>query len=291
MEAPVRHGISRSIFAAIVGAVVMAAAIIGIGLAADAGTTNNATQAPAATVPATTIPADDDSANDDMADDAMSTTTIAMSEDMMMDEEWAAYEEDYAEYEQCMSESGVYNNYDEEPDSEEEWMAMEEAWAEAEAECSLLLPEHIQIENAAWQAHSECVEEILGTDFWEAEDAWDEESYTEADKECRKVLPQDIQDELAAWDAYDTCTRDAIGDEMYYEQQESISYSSFETYESYLLGEGDSTITITKVDGEVTVTVDGDVLVQDEDYWAAEEAKWMEAEAACSDLAPEQFDH
>ncbi len=278
MEAPPQRGISRSLIAAALGAIVMAAAVVGISLNADAGSTNNnADQASAA---ATTPPTTD--APEDVPAEPV-TTTVVFDEEAMED----AYHEDYGEYEQCMQESGVYDE-PLEPFDEEDYEAMDALFAEADAECSLLLPEEIQIENAAWKAHSECVEEILGSDFWESEQAVDEDAYTEADRECRSVLPEHIQEELAAWDAHSDCTREFLGDDYYGEEgSETVSYSTMEDYASYILGEGDSTITITKVDGEVTVTVDGDVIVQDEDYWQAEEARWTEAERACEHLMPE----
>ncbi len=291
MEAPVRHDVSRSVIAAVIGAVVMAAAIAGIAFSANAGTTNSADQA-AATTPPTTAPADDT----DAEDAAVTTTTVVHDE--AMDTEFYGdddYEETYGEYDRCMEQSGVYELEQElfdgeEPANEEEWMAFEEemsaAWEAADAECNVLLPEEIRIENAAWQAHSECVEEQLGGNFWN-EDEWDEQAYQEADKECRSVLPQHIQDELAAYDAYESCTSEYIGEDEYYGYSDQVSYNTMDEYGSYILGDGDSEITISKVDGEVTVTVDGDVIVQDEAYWEEQDAKWMEAEANCADLMPE----
>lgn len=286
MEAPPQHGISRSLIAAAIGAIVMAAAVVGISLNTNAGTTTigPAESAEETTVPTTTeAPADADA-------DVPATTTASFDEAMATE---MAYDEDYFEYEQCMQESGVYDmEMHDGPDSEEDYEAMDAAWEEADAECSLLLPEEIQIENAAWKAHSECVEDKVGEDFWESEESHNDreamEFYEQADRECRSLLPQDIQDELAAWDEHSACTEDFLGEEAFYgESGDTVSYSTYDEYASYILGDGDSTITITKVDGEVSINVEGDVIVQDEEFWAAEEAKWMEAEEACGHLAPE----
>ncbi len=274
MEAPQQRSISRSIIAAALGAIVMAAAVVGISLNANAGSINNsADQASGATIPpTTTAPGDTPAA-------APETTAMAFGDEDFADD----YEEPYPEYVLCMEESGIYAEL--EVMDEEDYEAMDAAWAEVDAECSLLLPEEVQIENAAWIAHSECVEEMLGSEFWDSEQAIDEALYRDADRACRSVLPEHLQEEAAAWDAHSDCLREIFGD-AFYGDGDTVSYSTMNDYESYLLGEGDSTITITKTDGQVTVTVDGDVIVQDEDYWAAEDARWMEGEQACEHLIP-----
>ncbi len=274
METPVTNSLRRPLIAAAIGATVMAGAIVSIGFGANAQSTQTAPAQESATTTApeaTTVP-------------LPPSTTIAFD-----DGDWAEYDVDWAEYEECMAESGVYEQYDENGDwNEEDYEAMDAQWAEAEAECSLLLPEHIQAENAAWQAHSECVEEILGVSFYEEED-WNEQAWTDADRECRKVLPEEMRAEMEAWDAYQDCTNEIVGFHDGYSQSGYVSVEANGSYDSMNFGDGDGTITITKVDGEISISTEGDVVWQDETYWAAQDELWMQAEESCQHLMPEDM--
>ena len=257
----------RSIFAGVLGAIALVGGLAAVSINASADSPALVTS----------------------GDNATTTTTVAPSEpDGVDDASLPTDEEPWLAYETCMEETGVYDAaiFDENDGGEltdEEQEAIDAAYEAADAECQLLLPEEIRIENAAWEAFSECIDDTLGPDFWE-EDAWDDDEYQAADLACRSVLPEDIQAEMAAHDAFAACQSELV-DEVAFNGQ--VSIDRFDAYDSFAFGEGDATITITKVDGEVTVSVDGDVIVQDDAYWEAQEKAWIEAEEACSHLLPE----
>lgn len=259
----------RSIFAGMLGAVAFAGGLAAVSINASA-------DAPALVTP---------------YDEAATTTTVAGAAttqapadvDLVSIDEMTHEDEAWVAFDECMAETGVYDEIGYDELEEEDYEAMDAAYDAAYEECSLLLPESVRIENAAWEAYHECVDEAVGPTFWEDEN-WDDEAYTAAERGCRSVLPEEMQQEMAAYDAYDDCYAEFAVDLPY---NGSVSVDSMETYESFAFGDDDATITITKVDGEVTVTVDGDVVVQDDAYWKAQEIRWQEADAACGHLLPE----
>lgn len=153
-----------------------------------------------------------------------------------------------------------------------------------------------------------------------AYDAIDWDAIDAASETCNDLLPEDVQVELAEqdaeWEAYDTCVNDAFEaagidltveldgdiDELNIDDAfVSVFTGDEETFAAF--GDGDATITITKVGDDIAVTSSGDVEVEtlniddfaadleiDLDELAPADPELDAALAGCDDELPEGFD-
>lgn len=251
----------RTLFAGVLGAGVLAAGLVAVSFNAGAGSSATLSEPSTTTVAPPPV---------------VDTPITTIAEDGGV----AAVDEAWADFDACMSATGAYDEASEGDD----WEANEAAYDE----CAPRLPEEVRLEQEAWNAYDDCLQNELGAAYWEDE-AWDESAHHAADLACRGVLTQAMQDEMAAYDAHDACYREHAGpyDEPY---AGMVSVEMIESYESYLFTDDDATITISKVDGDISVSVDGEVIVQDEAYWEAQEARWQKADEACAHLLPE-YEH
>ncbi len=156
----------------------------------------------------------------------------------------------------------------------------------------------------AWAAHEACMGEQLGIDLGgdeptdaelDALDAITDERWDAADAACDSLLPEEILAELAAFEEYEQCLDEQLGelgiefvDEPYHG---SVVVEGVDDVEFFDFGDGDGTVTITKVGDAITTSTDGDVTVVDLDAldaeWEEHEAAWDQAHEACESLLPE----
>lgn len=152
-----------------------------------------------------------------------------------------------------------------------------------------------------------------------AYDAIDWDAIDAASEKCNDLLPEGVQVELAEqdaeWEAYDTCVDDAFeaaGIDLDVEFDDidelniddafvSVFTGDEETFAAF--GDGDATITITKVGDDIAVASSGDVELEtfniddfaadleiDLDQLAPGDAELDAALAGCDDKLPEGFD-
>ena len=127
--------------------------------------------------------------------------------------------------------------------------------------------------------------------------SWDDldAAFDDALHGCASLLPADVAEEMAAWEAFDECLFDAgafdeldgfgVGD-----GDAVIHVETPDGFEQIMLGDDDSSVTISSDGDMVVVTTEGDVVRLSE---ADLDARWAEIDAAheaCADLAPEDLD-
>jgi hypothetical protein len=160
--------------------------------------------------------------------------------------------------------------------------------------------------DADFAAYDECLENELGIDFENADDAaWEgltDDVWMAADEACEDQLPQEIRDMNAAWENYDDClaengidfSDEAIALEDFDEADLAEDFGAavfVEDGENFTMaefGDADGTITITQTDGEIVVSGDGEVEILDESAFDFEiDEDWEAAHTACEGELPE----
>ncbi len=188
------------------------------------------------------------------------------------------------------------------PEGDFDWEDIDlDGQAEAMAACDELLPPGAKAEAASWDAYDTCMnaqfEALTGEDpnrveeldfdeyllDWEAiEDA--------ANEACEGELLPEILAELEAYEAYDECLLAngydpmdwTVPDMPDFDWNNGI-YPDDNGDIEVALGDGDYTVTITNVDGELTIETTGEAMVID---WS-DPPEVEAAYDACSDLDPE----